>query len=375
MAEDIFDVIIVGGGIAGCTAACRLAQEGLGVLLVERGNSIGNKNMTGGRLYTHSLKKIIPGLAVQAPLERRIVVERYTYQEDGSQRTSERKEPALSFGEESYSVLGAVFDKWLGDRAEEEGAMVVTGIRVDDLLVRDGRVCGVIAGDDEMEAKAVILADGVNSLLAQKIGLKAELRKEETEVGAKEVLAMGPEVINERFGLNEGEGLQWIFEGESCFGQKGTGFLYTNRDSVSIGILTGVCEIGVSGPAVTDLIDRLKENPAVKPYLEGAKLTEYSAHLLTKGDSSSLSKLSGDGVLVIGDAAGMVVNRGYLVRGMDLAVESALLAAEAIIKANELDDFSEGQLKSYEDNVRQSFIVQDMDREEPFDEVLEKIFG
>lgn len=375
MAEDIFDVIIVGGGIAGCTAACRLAQEGMGVLLVERGNSIGNKNMTGGRLYTHSLKKIIPDIADAAPVERRIVVERYTYQEEGSQTTWERKEPDLSFEGESYSVLGAVFDKWLGERAEEEGAMVVTGIRVDDLLVRDGHVCGIVAGEDEMEAKAVILADGVNSLLAQKLGLKAELKMEETEVGAKEVLAMEPADIEERFGLSPGEGLQWIFEGQSCFGQKGTGFLYTNKDSISIGILTGTEAISSTGQAVTDLVDRFKENPAVKPYLEGAKLTEYSAHLLTKGTGSSLSKLSGNGVLVIGDAAGMVVNRGYLVRGMDLAVESALLAAEAVIKANELDDFGEDQLKSYDESVRQSFIVQDMNREEPFDAKLEKIFG
>lgn len=374
MAEDIFDVIIVGGGIAGCTAACRLAQEGLGVLLIERGNSIGNKNMTGGRLYTHSLQKIIPDIADQAPVERKIVVERYTYQEDGSQTTREQKEPELSYEGESYSVLGAVFDKWLGERAEEEGAMVVTGIRVDDLLVRDGRVCGVIAGEDEMEAKAVILADGVNSLLAQKLGMKAELNKEETEVGAKEVLAMDSAVIEERFGLNPGEGLQWIFEGQSCFGQKGTGFLYTNKDSISIGILTGADEISATGQAVTELVDRLKENPAIQPYLEGAKLTEYSAHLLTRGNSS-LSKLSGNGVLVVGDAAGMVVNRGYLVRGMDLAVESALLAAETIIKANELDDFGEEQLSSYDESVRKSFIVQDMDREEPYDAKLDKIFG
>lgn len=374
MAEDMFDVIIVGGGIAGCTAACKLAREGLGVLLVERGNSIGNKNMTGGRLYTHSLEKIIPEIATQAPVERRIVVERYTYEEDGSQKTAERREPGLCFGGESYSVLGAVFDKWLGERAEEEGAMVVTGIRVDDLLVRDGRVCGIVAGEDEMESRVVILADGVNSLLAQKIGLKGELTEEETEVGAKEVLAMDSVLIEERFGLNPGEGLQWILEGQSSFGQKGTGFLYTNRDSISVGILTGAEEISASGQAVADLVDRLKENPAVKPYLEGAKLAEYSAHLLTKGNSGSLSKLSGNGVLVIGDAAGMAVNRGYLVRGMDLAVESALLAAETILEADGLDDFSEKTLSAYDDKVRQSFIVRDMDREEPYDGTLEKIF-
>ena len=74
-----------------------------------------------------------------------------------------------------------------------------------------------------------------------------ELTEEEREVGVKEVLTMDSAVIEERFGLNPGEGLQWILEGQSSFEQKGTGFLYTNRDSISVGILTGAEEISASG--------------------------------------------------------------------------------------------------------------------------------
>lgn len=375
MAEDIFDVIVVGGGIAGNTAAYVLAKEGLGVLLVERGKSNGNKNMTGGRLYLHSIEKLFPGIAQQAPLERRIVQEKYTYLDGEDWETLELGEDRFCIrGGDSYAVLRADFDAWMGQCAEDEGAMCVTGIRVDDLLVKDGKVCGIIAGGEEMESRVVILADGVNSLLAQKAGLKQELTPEETEVGVKEVLAMDPVVMEERFGLKPGEGLQWMFEGNACFGHEGTGFLYTNKESVSIGILTGLEEISAEGMAVPELIDCFMEHLLIKPLLEGTKLLEYSAHLLPKGGSKSLSHLYGDGVLVIGDAAGMVVNSGYVVRGMDLAVESALLAAETVKKANEMDDFSATVLKSYEDAVRDSFIVREMDSNKPYNEKLEVIF-
>lgn len=374
MAEDIFDVIVVGGGIAGNTAAYLLAKEGLGVLLVERGKTNGSKNMTGGRLYTHSLKKIFPYVSQQAPLERKIVREKYTYRNGEEMETLELGEDVFCVPGESYAVLRAGFDAWMGECAENEGAMCVTGVRVDDLLMREGKVCGIIAGGEEMEARVVILADGVNSLLAQKAGLKQELVPEQTEVGAKEVWALDPALIEERFGVKPGEGLQWMFEGKACFGHEGTGFLYTNQESISIGILTALDTLTSDGMAVTEMIDCFKENPLIAPLLEGAKLLEYSAHLLPKGNSEGLSALYGDGVLVIGDAAGMVINRGYVVRGMDLAVESAWLAAETIKKASEQDDFSGKVLQSYESAVKESFIINEMDDREPYHKELGAIF-
>ena len=373
MAEDIFDAIVVGGGIAGSTAAYLLAKKGLGVLLVERGNTNGNKNMTGGRLYTHGLEKLFPDFAEKAPLERKIVRERYTYEKGREQKTIELDETSLCVQGNSYTVLRSGFDQWLGECAENEGAMCVTGVRVDELMIRDGKICGIIAGGEEMEANVVILADGVNSLLGQRAGMREELLPEAAEVGAKEVIELGETVIEERFGLKQGEGMQWIFEGKSAFGQEGTGFLYTNHDSISLGILTQIDTIRADGTAVTEMVDRFKENPEIKELLQGGKLVEYSAHLLPKG--GSLSKLYRDGLLVIGDAAGLVVNKGYVVRGMDLAVESARIAAETVVKASEAGDFGEEMLKNYETGLRESFLWEEMKRQESYNEELAEIFA
>lgn len=167
--------------------------------------------------------------------------------------------------------------------------------------------------------------------------------------------------------------MQWIFEGKSAFGQEGTGFLYTNHDSISLGILTQIDTIRADGAAVTEMVDRFKENPEIKELLQGGKLAEYSAHLLPKG--GSLSKLYRDGLLVIGDAAGLVVNKGYVVRGMDLAVESARIAAETVVKASEAGDFGEEMLKNYETGLRESFLWEEMKRQESYNEELAEIFA
>lgn len=350
--EADFDVIIVGGGIAGSTCAYQLAKAGMNVLVIDRGISCGSKNMTGGRIYTHTLAKVFPEYA-EAPLERRIVKDKFTY----AGKTVEYPSAELgSQGDESYSVLRKEFDQWIADQAEGEGAMYITGIRVDDLIIQDGKVCGVIAGDEEMTSELVILADGVNSLLAQKLGMKEELKPEEVEVGAKEVIQLDSSVIEERFGVASGEGVSWMFEGVSTLGHKGNGFLYTNKDSVSLGVLTTVGDIDCSQETVVGLVDKLHEHPEVKPLLEGGKLIEYSAHLLGKGGANR-AKLYGDGVMVIGDAASMVINKGYVVRGMDLAVESAILAAETAQKANEAGDYSAAMLAAYEEAVKNSCVL------------------
>ena len=351
MAEERFDCIIVGGGLAGLTAAHILAAEGLETLLVEKGTSSGEKNMTGGRLYGHSLEQVISGFAEHGAVERHIVKERLTTHEGTVEYAA--NELAAPAGE-SYAVLRGVFDSWLSEQAEEQGAMLVYGVRVDDLIVRDGSVCGVIAGDEEMEANVVILADGVNSLLAQKLGFHTAIGQDQVAVGAKELIELDEETINQRFGLASGEGVAWMFTGGS---EVYEGFLYTNKNSVSVGIAMVVEEIYNTELSVPQMLEEFKARPEIAPLLEGGRMIEYSAHLIPEGGSDMIPTLYGDGVLVAGDAAALCANLGFTIRGMDLAIESGRLAAQTVLDANAKNDFSSNTLSAYQTALEDSFVL------------------
>lgn len=356
-----FDVIVVGAGLAGNTAAYLLAKAGLGVLVIERGETIGSKNVTGGRMYSHSLEKIFPDFAKEAPVGRRITKERISMLTADSATTVEYAAEKLGEqGKATYSILRAEFDPWLAGKAEEAGAEYVTGVRVDEILVQDGKVTGVIAGGDEMTADVVLLADGVNSLLAQQLGMKKELEPSQVAVGVKEVIKLGEQKINERFGVSNGDGVAWLFAGDTTGGSIGGGFLYTNKDSLSLGIVTTIAEIGRNDIAPRDMVERLKEHPVVKPLIKDGEMIEYAAHLVTEGGYDMIPTLYRDNVLVAGDAAAFVMNLGFTIRGMDLCIESGRLAAETIIKAKEAGDFSAKTLSQYKTALDNSFIMKDM---------------
>lgn len=372
MSDEKFDAIIVGGGLAGCSAAIVLAKAGLAVLVVERGDFCGSKNMTGGRLYGHSLEKIIPNFAEEAPIERRITKEKVSLMTEdssldigfGSKKLSSTKENA------SYTVLRSTFDQWLASKAEEAGAEIIPGILVDELIVEDGKVVGVSATGEELYADVVILADGVNSLLAKSLGMKKELEPHQVAVGAKEVIRLGEDVINERFGLRGDEGVAWLSCGDPTLGGFGGGLLYTNKDTVSVGVVATLSDIGYQDLSINQLLDRFKEHPAIAPYLEGGTSIEYSGHLVPEEGLHMVPELYRDGVLLTGDAAGFCINLGFTVRGMDFAIESGRLAAEAVLRANELGDFSAATLSSYQKALENSFIMKDLKQYKGFPTLL-----
>lgn len=249
---------------------------------------------------------------------------------------------------------------WL-KRLKEAGAEIITGILVDNLIVEDGRVVGIESDGEEMYAEAVVLADGVNSLLAQQIGMKKELEPGQVAVGAKETIKLSEEIINERFALKPGEGTAWLSAGDPTVGGFGGGFIYTNKDTVSVGVVATLSDIGHSDISVPQMLDRFKEHPAVAPFIEGGETIEYSGHLVPEEGIHMIPELYRDGVLVTGDAAGMCINLGFTVRGMDFAIESGRIAAETLIKAHEIGDFSAATLSEYEKALKESFVMQDMD--------------
>lgn len=374
MSEDKFDVIIVGGGVAGLAASIVLAENDLEVLLVERGDYCGAKNVTGGRLYGHSLEKIIPNFADEAPIERKVVKEKISMMSEKSSLDIgySSKELGKDKDSSSYVVLHSKFDQYLAEKAEEAGVAIITGVLVEKLLLEDGKVVGIDATGEEMYADAVIIADGVNSLLSQQIGIKKELEPNQVAVGAKEVIELSEEIINERFNLESGEGMSWLSCGDPTMGGFGGGFIYTNKDSVSIGVVATLSDIGYSNTKLTDLLERFKEHDSVAPFIKGGKTIEYSAHLVPEEGLHMVPQIYGDGFLVVGDAAGFCINLGYTVRGMDFAIESGRLAALAILRAKEKEDFSKESLGVYQDLVNDSFIMKDLMTFKAFPTILSR---
>lgn len=347
--------------MAGATAGYVLAQAGLEVVVIERGNYAGSKNMTGGRLYGHSLEKIIPNFAAEAPVERKVTKEKVSFLTGDGAVTLDFYAGALGDPQNaSYTVLRGVFDQWLAGKAEEAGAVLAAGVRVDELLVQDGKVVGVKAGEDVLEADVVILADGVNSLLAQQVGLRQELHPHQVAVGVKEVIELPEQVIADRFNLSGDEGLSWLFAGACTGGIMGGGFLYTNKSSLSLGLVCTLSDMGRAQKTLPEMLEDFKQHPVIRPLIKGGKLIEYSGHLVPEAGINMMPKLFSDGVVVVGDAAGFVINTGYMVRGMDLAVASAEAAAKAVIQAKEKGDFSAQSLSVYQQLLEQSFVLQDL---------------
>jgi len=361
MADDAIDVLIVGGGIAGCVAGYLLARAGLGTIIIERGNYAGSKNMTGGRLYAHSLEKVMPGFAAEAPVERRVVRERVSFT-TGSDNVTLEYATGQADGPHcaSYTVLRSPFDQWLMGKAEEAGAQIVPGVRVDEVVLRDGKAVGVRADGDVLEADVVLLADGVLSLLGEKLGMVRPVTPSAVAVGAKELIGLPESVIRDRFGLEGDEGLAWLFAGFPSEGRMGGGFLYTNRESVSLGVVCGLAGIEAAEKSVPQMLEDFKAHPAIRPLIKGGTLEEYSGHVVPEAGIAMCPELVGDGVLIVGDAAGFCLNTGYTVRGMDLAVASAQAAAETVLQAKEARDYSRKGLQGYRKRLEESPVFKDL---------------
>jgi electron transfer flavoprotein-quinone oxidoreductase len=362
MAADRFTAIIVGAGPAGSTAAYVLAKEGHEVLLIEKGAQPGSKNMFGGRMYCHALNRIMPNFWQEAPLERPVARETITLL-DGEQSVSVNcldltwtRPPYHSF-----TLLRAEFDAWLASKAEEAGAMVACNIRVDDLLIASGRVVGIRAGEDEMLADVVIAADGANSIIAQKAGLAQMFAPHQVATGVKEIIELSPETISQRFQLDGNNGAAQLFVGACTKGMQGGGFLYTNKNSISLGLVVNAAELQRNQYRVPDLVEDFKTHPHVAPLIEGGRVAEYSAHLVPEGGIGMMPQVYGEGIVVVGDAAGFVLNLGYLVRGMDFAIASGEAAARAVIAAKSQGDFSRQGLGIYRKFLKESFVLRDLE--------------
>lgn len=358
------DCIIVGGGLAGLSAAYGLASEGLEVIVIERGDYSGAKNVTGGRLYLSPIRDLYPELWEAAPFERPVTREFITLMGDGPHTTIElASERFATPPYQSYTVLRARLDQWFADQVMEKGGLVITKNRVDELLLEGSKVVGIRAGEDAIGADVTIIAEGVLGLLASKAGLRGEPRPQDHALGYKEIVELPPGVIQDRWHLNENEGAAHLFMGTVTRGMMGGGFIYTNKDSISLGIVVGMQAMREAPEKIESytLLDAFKELPQIKPLVSGGTVVEYSAHAIAEGGIAKVPKLFGDGYLLAGDAAGLSLNALVTVRGMDFAIASGYYAARTVIDARARGDFSAAGLAQYEQSLRRSFVLKDLE--------------
>jgi len=359
-----FDAAIVGAGPAGISAACILADRGVRTIVFERGEYPGAKNISGGVLYGHDLAAIIPDFADRGcPYERNIVESRVWYLSGTGGYSAAFRDKAfhdaLSFN--AFTVGRAKFDRWFAGEAVKKGALVVAGTVVTD-LIRDGggRVTGVRTDrpDGDISAKVVLLADGVNSALAAKTGFRPEPRPESVALAVKEVIGLPEEVIDERFGVEERQGVTIEIVGEVTGGMDGIAVIYTNRNSLSVCIGANLSDFMKKRVRPYEMLDEFKSHPMVKPLIRDGQPKEYMAHWIAEGGYDAIPELTGDGYLIAGDS-GMLFNALHR-EGSNMAMTSGRFAAETILEALGKGDFSRNGLSGYGERLKGSYIMSDL---------------
>jgi len=367
MSEDTepdFDVIVVGAGVAGCVTAYQLAQQGRSVVLIERGEAPGSKNLSGGVLYCRGMQEVFPDFLDEAPVERRITRNYINFLNAESSIGIDYKDTRLTDPVNAVTVLRAKLDPWLAEKCEEAGVFIMSGVRVDRVLTEDGatgmRVVGVQAGEDELRAHVVVAADGVSSFIAQEVGLRTKQPLNHLATGVKCVVKLPRESIEARFNLTGDEGAAFAVVGDCTEGVGGGGFLYTNTESISVGVVLRLDDLTAKKKVATEVFDRFLAHQFIAPYLEGGEVIEYGCHLVAEGGLDMVGEISMDGMIVVGDAAGLTLNTGLTVRGMDLAVASGVAAAVGIGAALEQKDCSKLGLAGYREALFASYAGKDM---------------
>lgn len=351
-----FDVIVVGAGPAGSSAAIKLAQEKANVLLVERSDPPGSKSVSGGVLWGNDLNAIIPDWEKTAPLERFVERKVTSFLTKESEISIDFKTRKFESEKTGYSVLRAKFDQFLAKKAAQEGALVVSGISVDSLAMKDGKVTGVVNEGETITGDCVILAEGPNPRVALDAGLREKPDDKSVAIGVKQVYKLSEDIINERFNLRgksgfAGEYVLSYLEDDVFAG----GFLYTNKDTISMGVVIDMETLRKSNRLHSyEIMEQFASHPYISRLVEGGQLQEYSAHFVYEGGYEDLAKPYGNGYMIAGDAAGFSFSNGMILQGMNYAISSGIMAGETAVEANKAKDYSEKSLVKYSEKLNNS---------------------
>jgi len=353
-----YDVVVVGAGPAGSICALELARAGKRVALLERGAYPGAKNMYGGVIYARLLESILPNWWDRAPIER-FVTRRSTMVINGGRALSVDFR-SDKWGEAPYNGVTAYrseWDRWLASEAVLAGAELFTATTATGLLREGVRVVGVSTDrpNGEIAASMVVACDGANSFLAREAGLYPKFSATHFTLGVKEVLGLPREEIERRCNLRGREGLDIEMIGATG-DVPGGGFLYTNLESISVGVVLKLSALSEQKRRPEEFITELKANSAIEPLVRGGELLEYSAHLIPEGGYDAMPELGSPGLLVAGDAASLVLAAGLWLEGVNYAMASGLAAARAIAAS------PERAVSAYRDLLARDFVMKDHKR-------------
>ncbi len=358
MENNKIDVIIIGAGPAGVSAAITLARAGKEVLLTDRADFAGEKNIFGGTIYAKQTAEIFPNFWETAPLERSITEQKIFLLTDYNS-TQFGYKYASKGAYKAFTVNRSKWDRWCVEQAIKEGAYFAPKTLVKELLIENGKISGIITEQEKYYSNMVIIADGVNSLLAKQIGLRNEIKDKDVSLSVKEVIKLPKERLEDRFNIENEEGCACKILGGPLKNIMALGFMYTNKETVSIGFSASLDELKKNNISPYELLEDLKEHPTIVQYIKDGKLIEYSAHLIPEGGYNSIPKLYDNRVLIAGDAA-MLVNNIHF-EGTNLAMLSGKIAAETAIEAINLGDYSASVLSRYYKKLKDTIVLKDLE--------------
>ena len=312
--------------------------------------------MYGGAVYDCALRKIFKDEVDNLPYERKINHHTWSFlTENGSFDLTYKN----NLSKNAYAIKRFQLEKWMIEIAKKEGVYCAPNTLVKDLIINDGCVVGIETEYEKYYAPITIIADGVNSLLAKKLNLREKYAPKDMILSVKETLKLDKETIEKRFNLkNDGSNgaTKMYFGGikniKDIFMMT---FLYTFKDTIMLGVGANLEDLKRNKININELLDEIKLHPDIMPLIEGSETLEYSAHLISETGYNKMPKLTTNGALIVGDAAGFINSVHF--EGTNYALISGKLAGETALIALNNQDYSQNCLSIYKNKLDKSFTV------------------